>query len=114
MSSHRSFLPRWLKGEFVRTGITEHRVAAVRLGEQGVLGADNSETCRDFNRRAHLEIHKIGQEHTATPAAVITLADTLKSGDTVSINNNEAKLGTEEFQLLNPKSAPGSYITLGK
>lgn len=38
----------------------------VSLGKEGVLCIDNSDVCRHMNRRIHLEMRKIGQEHMAS------------------------------------------------
>lgn len=65
-----------VKGELARAGIAEHRIAAVSLGEEGVLCVDKSEVCRQINRRTHLEIHNIGQEHMANPAMAATAPNT--------------------------------------
>lgn len=98
-----------VKGELTRAGIAEHRIATVSLGEEGVLCVDNSEVCRHINRRAHLEIHKIGQEHMATPTAVVTPIDTIESEEGVLTDkNDDSGLETEEIQPPNPEPVPGS------
>ena len=98
-----------VKGELMHAGIPEHRIAAVSLGEEGVLCVDNSEICRRINRRAHLELHKIGQEHMATPAAVITPADAVESGDRISTNeDSDTGIETEESHPLDSEPVPGS------
>ena len=61
-----------VKQELVNAGIAEHRIAVVSLGEDGVLCVDSSDVCKHLNRRVHLEIRKIGQEHMATPAVAAT------------------------------------------
>ena len=58
-----------VKAELVNAGIAEHRIKAVSLGEEGVLCVDTSDVCRHMNRRVHLEIRKIGQEHMVLPPA---------------------------------------------
>ena len=58
-----------VKAELVNAGIAEHRIKTVSLGEEGVLCADSSDTCRHMNRRVHLEVRKIGQEHMVLPPA---------------------------------------------
>lgn len=61
-----------VKTELVNSGVAEHRIKVVSLGEEGVLCADTSDICRHMNRRVHLEIRKIGQEHMAAPAVAAT------------------------------------------
>lgn len=56
-----------VKTELLRAGVAEHRMKAVSLGEEGVLCVDTSDVCMHLNRRVHLEIRKIGQEHLALP-----------------------------------------------
>lgn len=58
-----------VKAELVTAGIAEHRIKAVSLGEEGVLCVDTSDVCRHMNRRVHLEVRKIGQEHMVLPPA---------------------------------------------
>ena len=61
-----------VKTELLNAGVAEHRMKVVSLGEEGVLCVDNSDLCRHMNRRVHLEIRNIGQEHMATPALSTT------------------------------------------
>lgn len=63
-----------VKAELLKAGVAEHQMKVVSLGEEGVLCVDNSDTCRHLNRRVHLEIRKIGQNHMATPAIAATTA----------------------------------------
>lgn len=56
-----------VKAALLKAGVVEHRMKVMSLGEEGVLCIDNSDICRRMNRRVHLEIRKIGQEHMATP-----------------------------------------------
>ncbi len=70
-----------VKAELVSAGIAEHRMKAVSLGEDGVLCVDTSDVCRHMNRRVHLEIRKIGQEHMAVPpAAAVTGVEPSEAG----------------------------------
>jgi peptidoglycan-associated lipoprotein len=64
-----------VKAELVNAGIAEHRIKTVSLGEEGVLCVDSSDVCRHMNRRVHLEVRKIGQEHMAIPAAPAISSD---------------------------------------
>jgi peptidoglycan-associated lipoprotein len=64
-----------VKAELVNAGIAEHRIKAVSLGEEGVLCVDSSDVCRHMNRRVHLEVRKIGQEHMALPPVPVTSSE---------------------------------------
>ena len=68
-----------VKAELVSAGIAEHRIKAVSLGEEGVLCVDTSDTCRHMNRRVHLEVRKIGQEHMMIPPVPTTTSETSDS-----------------------------------
>ena len=54
-----------VKAELMNAGVTENQIKTVSLGEEGVLCIDSSDVCRNMNRRVHLEMRKIGQEHMA-------------------------------------------------
>ena len=69
-----------VKAELLNAGVAEPRIKVMSLGEEGVLCIDNSDTCRHMNRRVHLEIRKIGQEHMATPAVAATATDPSEAG----------------------------------
>jgi peptidoglycan-associated lipoprotein len=69
-----------VKAELVNAGIAEHRIKTVSLGEEGVLCIDSSDVCRHMNRRVHLEIRKIGQEHMAAPAPAATPTEPVEAG----------------------------------
>ncbi len=61
-----------VKTELLNAGVAEYRMKVMSLGEEGVLCTDNSDVCRHMNRRVHLEIRKIGQEHMTPPAVTLT------------------------------------------
>ncbi len=63
-----------VKQELLSAGVAEHQMKVVSLGEDGVLCIDNSDTCRHLNRRVHLDIRKIGQEHMVIPSVANTTA----------------------------------------
>ncbi len=65
-----------VKAEFMNAGIAEHRVKTVSLGEEGALCVDSSDACRHMNRRVHLEVRKIGQEHMTLPPVPATTSET--------------------------------------
>ena len=56
-----------VKAELLRAGVAQNQITIVSLGEEGVLCIDNSDVCRNMNRRVHLEMRKIGQEHMVPP-----------------------------------------------
>ncbi len=68
-----------VKAELVRAGIAEQRIKTVSLGEEGVFCVDNSDICRHMNRRVHLEIRKIGQEHMVLLPVPTTTSETSDS-----------------------------------
>ncbi len=58
-----------IKQQLIALGVPESSIRTVSLGEEGALCIDNSDVCRQMNRRVHLEMRKIGQEHMVIPAA---------------------------------------------
>lgn len=56
-----------VKAELMNAGVAENQIKTVSLGEEGVLCVDASDVCRNMNRRVHLEMRKIGQEHMILP-----------------------------------------------
>jgi peptidoglycan-associated lipoprotein len=97
-----------VKTEFLHAGVAEHRMKMVSLGEDGVLCVDDSALCRNINRRVHLEIRKIGQEHMAAPAVAAGSSD-LSDPSTDSSTKSEAPgPSTERLLPLNSEPTPGS------
>jgi peptidoglycan-associated lipoprotein len=86
-----------VKAELVNAGIAEHRIKAVSLGEEGVLCVDTSDVCRDMNRRVHLEVRKIGQEHMAVPTALTISSDLPETTLTPSPTVGESGTTGESF-----------------
>ncbi len=72
-----------VKAALLNAGVAGHRMKVVSLGEEGVLCTDTSDVCQRMNRRVHLEIRKIGQEHMAAPAGA-TNAPALDASRTVT------------------------------
>lgn len=68
-----------VKAELMSAGVAEHQIKVVSLGKEGVLCLDNSDVCRHMNRRVHLEMRKIGQEHMILP----TVATETKTGEPI-------------------------------
>ena len=63
-----------VKAQLMNAGVAEHQIKVVSLGKDGVLCIDNSDVCRQMNRRVHLEIRTIGQEHMVAPVVATTPA----------------------------------------
>ncbi|WP_447861810.1 OmpA family protein [Nitrospira calida] len=72
-----------VKAALLNAGVAEHRMKVVSLGEEGVLCTDTSDVCQRMNRRVHLELRKIGQEHMAASAGA-TNAPALDASHTVT------------------------------
>lgn len=103
-----------VKATLVKAGIAEHRIKTVSLGEEGVLCVDTSDVCRHMNRRVHLEIRTIGQEHMAAPAVAATTAlDPSEGTPTTSAPSDSIDSGNQpapspEPTTLSPEPVPGS------
>ena len=63
-----------VKTELMNAGVAEHQIKTVSLGKDGVLCIDMSDICRQMNRRVHLEIRPIGEEHMRAPVVATTPA----------------------------------------
>jgi peptidoglycan-associated lipoprotein len=63
-----------VKTELINAGVAEHQIKTVSLGKEGVLCIDMSDICRQMNRRVHLEIRSIGEEHMRKPVVATTPA----------------------------------------
>jgi len=63
-----------VKTELVNAGVAEHQIKTISLGKDGVLCIDMSDVCRQMNRRVHLEIRPIGEEHMRIPIVATTPA----------------------------------------
>ncbi|MDE3051651.1 MAG: OmpA family protein [Nitrospirota bacterium] len=63
-----------VKEYLVGLGVSDQVIKVVSLGKDGVLCLDNSDVCRNMNRRVHLEMRKIGQEHMILPTVATTPA----------------------------------------
>ena len=56
-----------VKQQLIALGVPESSIRTVSLGEEGALCIDNSDVCRQMNRRVHVEMRKIGQAHMVLP-----------------------------------------------
>ena len=79
-----------VKEFLVGQGVSEQVIKVVSLGKDGALCLDNSDVCRNMNRRVHLEIRTIGQQHMILPtvAAEPTIAEPIHSADDQGINTD--------------------------
>jgi peptidoglycan-associated lipoprotein len=84
-----------VKEHLIGLGVSDQAITVVSLGKEGVLCIDNSDVCRHMNRRVHLEMRKIGQEHMTAPAAAST-------------NDEETSSPTENLLSPNSEPTPGS------
>jgi len=73
-----------VKAELMSVGVAEHQIKVVSLGKEGALCLDNGDVCRNMNRRVHLEIRKIGQEHMILP----TVATESKTSEPIQSAND--------------------------
>jgi peptidoglycan-associated lipoprotein len=77
-----------VKTELLNAGVLTHRIRTVSLGKEGALCIDDSDVCRQMNRRVHLEIRSIGEErmrppvHSAAPDGIQEPADSGPNPDT--------------------------------
>jgi peptidoglycan-associated lipoprotein len=63
-----------VKEYLIGLGVSDQVIKVVSLGKDGMLCLDSSDVCRNMNRRVHLEIRKIGQEHMILPTVATTPA----------------------------------------
>ena len=79
-----------VKEFLVGQGVSEQVIKVVSLGKDGALCLDNSDVCRNMNRRVHLEIRTIGQQHMILPtvAAEPTITEPIQSADDQGINTD--------------------------
>ncbi len=100
-----------VKAELISAGVAEHQIKVVSLGKEGALCLDNSDVCRNMNRRVHLEIRKIGQEHMILP----TIATEPKTSEPIQSTNDQGTSTDDHGSLgdtLLPSLAGPSAIDL--
>lgn len=97
-----------VKTQFLNAGVAEHRMKVVSLGEEGVLCVDDSALCRNINRRVHLEIRKIGQEHMAASAVAAGPSGLSGASADSSTKFEETDPSTENLLPLNSEPTSGS------
>jgi peptidoglycan-associated lipoprotein len=102
-----------VKAELVNAGVTEHQIKLVSLGKEGVLCLDNSDVCRQMNRRVHLEIRTIGEEHMIAPVMATAPAQEVPqaSADSNSVETDSSLIDSlvpsaNASQPENPPATP--------
>lgn len=104
-----------VKEYLVSLGVSDQVIKVVSLGEDGVLCIDSSDVCRNMNRRVHLEIRKIGQEHMILPtiATQPTTTDPMQAAS--DPNGNTEDHGSLSDNLLpslaDPSATDPSQLT---
>ena len=99
-----------VKQHLMTLGVPETAIRTVSLGEEGALCIDNSDTCRRTNRRVHLELRRIGQEHMvipaiAPPAVMDTTPDSIDS-----ISQTDDSPVAEDSLLESTTASPESVL----
>ena len=74
-----------VKEFLVGQGVSDHVIKVVSLGKDGALCLDNSDICRNMNRRVHLEVRKIGKDHMILP----TVATEPKTTEPIQSANDQ-------------------------
>ena len=100
-----------VKEFLVGQGVSEQVIKIVSLGKEGALCLDNSDVCRNMNRRVHLEIRKIGQEHMILPtvAAELTATEPTQSANDQGASTDDlGSLAETLLPSLADPSAPDS------
>jgi len=79
-----------VKEYLVGQGVSDQAIKVVSLGKDGALCLDNSDVCRNMNRRVHLEIRKIGKDHMILPTVATEPRTTepIQSADDQSSNTD--------------------------
>ncbi len=89
-----------VKQHLIALGVPESSIRTVSLGEEGALCVDNSDFCRRMNRRVHLEIRKVGQEHMVVPMiATETMTDPFSNSVDLSTEAAESETSGENPPL---------------
>ena len=103
-----------VKQHLMALGVPETAIRTVSLGEEGALCIDSSDTCRRTNRRVHLELRRIGQEHMVIPAIAppAVLDTTPDSVDAISQTDDSpvAEDSLLESTTASPESDPAPPV----
>ncbi|MCS6290030.1 MAG: OmpA family protein [Nitrospira sp.] len=95
-----------VKQHLIALGVPESSIRTVSLGEEGALCIDSSDVCRRMNRRVHVEMRKIGQEHMVVPpVATETVPDTFSNNLDFSIETGVNDTSSEGLPLTTSEPA---------
>ena len=97
-----------VKTELMSAGVAEHQIKVVSLGKDGALCLDNSDVCRNMNRRVHLEIRTIGKEHMILPTVATEPASTEPMQSANDQNNHAEDHGSLVDNLLPSLADPSA------
>ena len=98
-----------VKQHLIALGVPESSIRTVSLGEEGALCIDNSDVCRRMNRRVHVEMRKIGQEHMVVPpVAPETAADPFSNNLDLSIEAGQTDASIGSLPLTTSEPAEGT------
>jgi len=98
-----------VKEYLVGQGVSDQAIKVVSLGKNGALCLDNSDVCRNMNRRVHLEIRKIGKDHMILPTVATEpkTAEPIQSADDQNSNTDgPGSLADNLLPSLADPSAP--------
>ena len=74
-----------VKEFLVGQGVSDQVIKVVSLGKEGAICLDNSDVCRNMNRRVHLEIRTVGKDHVMLPTAA---TEPIQSADEQGTNTD--------------------------
>ena len=104
-----------VKEFLVGQGVSDQVIKVVSLGKEGALCLDNSDVCRNMNRRVHLEIRKIGQEHMILPTVATepTAAEPIQSANDQGSSTDDHGSLTETLlpSLADPSAIDPTPLT---
>ena len=93
-----------VKAALINAGVAEHQIKTMSLGKEGVLCIDMTDVCRQMNRRVHLEIRPIGEEHMRIPIVATTPAPDSTQASSDPAENAQAD-GSLIDSLVSPANA---------
>lgn len=100
-----------VKKQLIALGVPETSIRTVSLGEEGAICIDSSDVCRRMNRRVHVEMRKVGQEHLMIPTVAVEAAtDSLEAGTDPSTESEAAGSISESLLPSDPDSDPAAPI----
>jgi peptidoglycan-associated lipoprotein len=104
-----------VKEYLVGQGVSGQVIKVVSLGKEAVLCLDNSDVCRNMNRRVHLEIRTIGKDHMVVPtvAAKLKATEPIRSADDQNARTDAHESITDNMvpSLADPSATDPSPLT---